>query len=122
MDTVGQDLHIDGLRWRSREGELHYELVVLPVSIRYYIGRNPNPIFQHPGNLLGGLYERRMPLTPHSSDDWELDWEQLRLVNNCRFIDFAGQVQPTFRRSPMLHLGIVRPDERGHCQLIEANT
>jgi hypothetical protein len=54
-----------------------------------------------------------MPLTQHSSDDWELAWEQLRLVNHCRFIDFAGQVQPTFHRSPMLHLGIVRPDERG---------
>ena len=54
-----------------------------------------------------------MQRTRHRSDDREIDWEQLRLVNHCRLIDFAGQGQPTFRRSPMLHLGIVRPDERG---------
>jgi len=28
-------------------------------------------------------------------------------------IDLAGQVQPTFHRSPKLNWGIVRPDERG---------
>ncbi|SRR6266545_7973227 len=54
-----------------------------------------------------------MQLTRRSSDYREIDWEQPRLVNHFRLIDFAGQVQPTFRRSPMLHLGIVQPDERG---------
>jgi hypothetical protein len=54
-----------------------------------------------------------MQLTQHSSDYREIDWEQRRLINHFRLSDFAGQVQPTFRRSPMLHLGIVRPDERG---------
>src|SRR5688572_27216462 len=38
-----------------------------------------------------------MQLTRHSSDYREIDWEQLRLVNHFRLIDFAGQVQPTFR-------------------------
>jgi hypothetical protein len=51
-----------------------------------------------------------MQLTRRSSDYREIDWEQLRLVNHFRLSDFAGQVQPTFRRSPMLHLGIVRQE------------
>jgi hypothetical protein len=32
-----------------------------------------------------------MQLTRHSSDYREIDWEQLRLVNHCRLVDFAGQ-------------------------------
>ncbi len=47
------------------------------------------------------------------SDYREIGWEQLRLVSHYRLVDFAGQVQATFRRSPMLHFGIVWPDERG---------
>jgi hypothetical protein len=35
-----------------------------------------------------------MQLTRRSSDYREIDWEQLRLVNYYRLIDFAGQVQP----------------------------
>jgi hypothetical protein len=38
-----------------------------------------------------------MQLTRHSSNYREIDWEQLRLVNHFRLMDFAGQVQPTFR-------------------------
>jgi hypothetical protein len=52
-------------------------------------------------------------VTPHSSDYREIEWEQLRLGNYLSLIDLAGQVQPTFHRSPMLNLEIVRPDERG---------
>ena len=37
--------------------------------------------------------------------------ETAQLVSSA--IDLAGQVQPTFCKSPMLHFGIVRPDERG---------
>ena len=52
-------------------------------------------------------------VTPRNSDHREIEWEQLRLGNYLSLIDLAGQVQPTFHRSPMPNLEIVRPDERG---------
>jgi hypothetical protein len=62
VDAVFQDLQIDGIRWRSWDGELHYELMVLPVSIGYCIGRNLHPNFRHLGILLrvaSKVYKRR---------------------------------------------------------------
>jgi|SRR3972149_7862264 len=54
-----------------------------------------------------------MQLPPRNSDHREIEWEQLSLGNYSSLIDLAGQVQPTFHRSPMPNLEIVRPDEQG---------
>jgi len=37
-DAVSQDLYINGIRGRSRDGEFHHELARFPVSIGYCIG------------------------------------------------------------------------------------
>jgi hypothetical protein len=52
MDAIFEDLYIDGLSWRSGDGELHYEPVVLRVGIRYGIGRHLHPHDLHLDTLL----------------------------------------------------------------------
>src|SRR3989304_4604939 len=53
MHAVFQDLHIDGIHWRSWYGELHYQLGIFPVTVRHGVGRNLHPIFfWHPDTLL----------------------------------------------------------------------
>jgi hypothetical protein len=47
VDAVFQDLHLDSICRRSRDGELYYKLVVLNVRIRYRIRCNFDSIFRH---------------------------------------------------------------------------
>ncbi|OHD23328.1 MAG: hypothetical protein A2V99_01165 [Spirochaetes bacterium RBG_16_67_19] len=57
MDAVLEDFYIDGIRWRSWNGELHYELAVLRVSIRHCFGGDFHSIFGHLGTFLFCFYD-----------------------------------------------------------------
>jgi hypothetical protein len=51
VDAVFHDLQIDGFRWRSWDGKLHYKLAAVRVTLCHRVGRNPDPIFRHLGTL-----------------------------------------------------------------------
>src|SRR4030095_160180 len=65
MDAIFEDLYVDGLCWRSWDSEFHYELVVLPVGIRYGIGRNLHPHYLHLGTSSLMLCAKHMPKSPN---------------------------------------------------------
>jgi hypothetical protein len=65
VDAVWQDLQINSIRWRSWDGELHYQLVFLLVSIGYCIGSELDTSFRHLGTFLSGKRSKKVDVAEH---------------------------------------------------------